>query len=358
MIYYLLQQIDSVSNSALTIMQRSIMSMSLAFFACLIVFPKSIAFLRNWHPTGQPLNNYLEDMHDSKKATPTMGGITIIGVVLTSVLLTADLSNSYIRIITLVLTIFGGLGFIDDYLKITRRNNQGIIARVKLYGQLLASIITVLLIQSCFPAQQATSLYIPLFGNVDLSFCYTIFAVFVMIAASNAVNLTDGLDGLAAGPVVTTILSLSLISYLVSDATLANHLSLPYIPGAAELSVAGAIIAGACLGFLWFNTKPAQIFMGDTGSLALGAVIGAMALSIKHELILIISGGVFVVEVLSVIAQVLYFKYTGGRRILLMAPLHHHFEKAGLAETKIVVRFWIVSLICAILAISITCAKI
>lgn len=290
--------------------------------------------------------------HLAKHGTPTMGGLLIIFASLVSIFLWANLSQPIIWLIIICFLLFAALGFRDDLLKIKNKSNQGLTARQKLLGQLIISLaVGWYLYQS--PAY-STILYVPVFKEItiDLGFFYIPFAALVICGASNAVNLTDGLDGLAAGPTVIACLTYMVFIYFAGNARFAQYLQIPFVPGAAEVTVLLAAVVGAVVGFLWFNTYPAQIFMGDVGSLSLGAVLGVAALIAKQELILIVVGGLFVLEALSVIIQVGWFKISGGRRVFRMAPLHHHFELKGWAEPKIIVRFWLIAAILAMVGLA------
>ena len=290
--------------------------------------------------------------HKKKAGTPTMGGVLIIGAALTATLLWCDLSQPTVWLMIICGGLFAGIGFQDDFLKIQRKHNKGLTARQKLLAQFIIGLgAGWFLYQS--PSYD-TVLYVPIFKEVslDLGVLYIPFAALVICGASNAVNLTDGLDGLASGPVIIAALTYMVFIYCAGNAKFAQYLSIPYVPGAAEVTVLLAGVVGAAMGFLWFNTYPAQIFMGDVGSLSLGAILGLAALIAKQELILIVVGGLFVMEALSVIIQVAYFKATGGRRVFRMAPLHHHFELKGWPEPKVIVRFWLIASILAMIGLS------
>lgn len=321
---------------------------------CFMIGPRLIKYLSSIQKYGQPIRSDGPETHLSKAGTPTMGGIMMIFSIVISTLLLADLTNYYIWIVIFVLLSFSLLGFIDDYAKLKKNNHLGVSGRKKLLMQLMLSLVACASIQYFNADAYNSRLIIPFFKNlfIDLGFFYVPFGVFVIIGSSNAVNLTDGLDGLAAVPIAIAASSLGLISYLVGNSIYANYLQIPYISGIGELTICCSAIVGGCLGFLWFNAQPAQVFMGDTGSLGLGATLGIIAVISKHEIVLAIIGGVFVMETLSVIIQVYYFKASGGKRIFKMAPLHHHFEKKGWAESKVVVRFWIIAVIFALIGLS------
>jgi phospho-N-acetylmuramoyl-pentapeptide-transferase len=290
--------------------------------------------------------------HLSKSGTPVMGGVLIIFSVVVSVVLWQDWRSAYTWIVLLALVAFGLIGFLDDYLKISRKNSEGLRAGVKFTGQIVISLALVLYLHVT-RTDMTTYLYVPFFKApvLDLKAVYIPFAVVLLVGTSNAVNLTDGLDGLATGLLILVALTFALLSYLTGRADYAGYLSIPYIEGSGELMVMCLALVGACVGFLWYNTHPAEVFMGDTGSLALGGAIGIIAVIIKKEILLVIVGGVFVIEALSVIIQVVSFKMS-GRRVFKMAPLHHHFEIMGWAESKVVVRFWILGGLFAIIALS------
>jgi phospho-N-acetylmuramoyl-pentapeptide-transferase len=325
-----------------------------ALTICFIFGPAIIRWLKSKQGEGQPIRADGPESHLlTKKGTPTMGGIMILLAVTVSTLLWADLSNHYVWIVMAVTIGFGILGFCDDYVKLTKRNSGGISARAKMLGQILIAFGAGWWIMSVAPEHLQTHLTMPFFKDIliNLGWLYIPFVIIVMVGASNAVNLTDGLDGLAIVPVMIVAGCFALIAYLIGHIKFAEYLQIHYIVGSGELSIFCAAIVGASLGFLWFNAPPAMVFMGDTGSLSLGGAIGAIAVIVKHELVLVIMGGLFVAEAVSVIIQVASFKLT-GKRVFRMAPLHHHFEKLGWKEPTIVIRFWIVSSILALLALS------
>jgi len=288
--------------------------------------------------------------HFSKAGTPTMGGAIILLVVIVSVLLWGNLSNLYVWLLTFVTVGMGAIGFIDDYIKVVRKDKGGLKGRTKLGAQVAVALTVVLVL---YFTNFNTVVTIPFFksANFDLKWFYIPFAVCVIVGASNAVNLTDGLDGLAIGPMIIAAATYMLFAYLVGHVKIANYLHIIYVPRVGELAVFAGAMVGASLGFLWFNTYPAQVFMGDVGSLPLGGSLGTLAIITKNEVLLLIVGGIFVVEALSVIFQVSSFKLT-GKRVFAMAPIHHHYELKGWPEPKIIVRFWIISIILALLAIS------
>ena len=290
--------------------------------------------------------------HFSKKGTPTMGGCIILSIIIISLLLWAKIDNVYIWISIFVLLSFGGIGFADDYLKTVRKSSKGLSFWEKMGLQTAAALIVSVTLY-LYPGYDH-HLTIPFFKNIkpDLGLWYIPFSVFFVVGFSNAVNLTDGLDGLAIGPVTIAFLSYLVFAFVSSNVKVANYLQIPYIAGNAEITVLCGAVLGAGLGFLWYNTYPAEVFMGDVGSLPLGALLGTVAVITKQELTLVLVGGLFVFEALSVIFQVAYFKITGGQRIFRMAPIHHHFELLGWPESKVTVRFWIIAIILARLSLS------
>ena len=288
-----------------------------------------------------------------KIGTPTMGGVIILLGLIIAVLLWADLSNIYILFCLYILTSFGLLGAYDDYLKIKRNSSSGISSKLKMIMQIFLAIVGLIILTYFVEYEEFTNLYFPFFKNlmINLGWFFIPFSIFVIVGSSNAVNLTDGLDGLATVPVMLVALSFSLICYLVGNSIFANYLQIQYIPNVGELSIFCGSIVGSCLGFLWYNAPPAKIFMGDTGSLSLGGSIAAVAIIVKHEIVLAIIGGLFVLETVSVIIQVISFKLT-GKRVFMMAPIHHHFEKKGWAESTVVIRFWIIAIILALVGLA------
>ena len=315
-----------------------------------ILGPYIIAWLKAKQGQGQPIREDGPESHLlTKQGTPTMGGFLILIAITVSTLLWADLTNRYVWATLLVTAGFGVVGFADDYLKLTKRSSDGLSGRTKLLSQMVIAGIASVWIIHIAPAGIETHMALPFLKQtlVNLYWFYAAFAVFVMVGASNAVNLTDGLDGLAIVPVMIAAGCFALISYLVGNTIFADYLQIHYVPGTGELTVFCASLVGASLGFLWFNAPPAMVFMGDTGSLSCGGALGSIAVITKHELVLAIIGGLFVLETISVIVQVVSFRLT-GRRVFRMAPLHHHFEKKGWAEPTIVIRFWIIASILAI----------
>ncbi len=330
---------------------RTVLSSLTALMICFIFGELLIDKLR-----GRQVGQYIRDdgppNHKSKEGTPTMGGVLIILAVIFSTLLWVDPRNIYFWIVVFVMLSFGTIGFMDDYLKIIKKNSRGLSAGSKFSLQVLAALVVALSLY--FYPDYNSHLNLPFIKTIspDLGPWYILFVVFIIVGASNAVNLTDGLDGLAIGPLIVAFGSYFVFAYLSGHVKIASYLQIPYILGAGEISVVCGALVGAGLGFLWFNAYPAEIFMGDVGSLSTGAVLGTVAVITKQELVLILVGGLFVFEALSVIFQVAYFKITGGERILRMAPIHHHFELKGWPEPKVIVRFWIIAIILALFAIS------
>ncbi|MFC1532721.1 phospho-N-acetylmuramoyl-pentapeptide-transferase [Thermodesulfobacteriota bacterium] len=290
--------------------------------------------------------------HKDKAGTPTMGGCILIPIIIISVFLWGELNNIYVWLTVFIFFCFGLIGFADDSLKMRRKNSHGLSVKAKLLLQILVAFAMAIIL--LFYSDFDSHLNVPFFKNVtpDLGLWYIPFAVFIIVGSSNAVNITDGLDGLAIGPIIVAFMSYLIFSYLSGHIEIAKYLQIPYVAGSGELSVLCGAIVGAGLGFLWYNTYPAEVFMGDVGSLPLGAVLGTVAVITKQELLLILVGGLFVFETLSVIFQVAYFRITGGNRIFRMAPIHHHFELKGWPEHKVTVRFWIIAIILALLSMS------
>jgi phospho-N-acetylmuramoyl-pentapeptide-transferase len=317
--------------------------------------PSLIRWLRARQVEGQPIRLDGPEGHLlRKKGTPTMGGMLILLALAISTLLWADLANGYVWVVLLVTCGFGAIGFFDDYRKLARRSSAGLSSRGKFLAQIVIAAAAAVAIMLLTRAPLGTQLAIPFLKTVTLNlhwWFFTPFAILVMTGASNAVNLTDGLDGLAIVPAMIAAGCLALIAYLVGNLKFAEYLQIPHVPNTGELAVFCAALVGAGLGFLWFNAPPAMVFMGDTGSLSIGGALGAIAVITKHELVLAIIGGLFVLEAVSVIVQVASFKLT-GKRVFRMAPLHHHFEKLGWQEPTIVIRFWIVASVLAIAGLS------
>ncbi|MGP6086583.1 phospho-N-acetylmuramoyl-pentapeptide-transferase [Antarctobacter jejuensis] len=312
-----------------------------------------INVLRKRQGKGQPIRDDGPEGHFVKAGTPTMGGLLIIGALVTSTLLWARLDNPFVWIVLFVTIAYAAIGFADDYAKVSKQNTAGVSGKVRLLLGFIIAGIAGYWSSLYHPDELSYSLAFPIFKDalLYLGFFFIPFAMIVIVGAANAVNLTDGLDGLAIMPVMIATSTLGVIAYAVGRVDFSEYLDVHYVPGTGEILIFAAGVAGGGLGFLWYNAPPAAVFMGDTGSLALGGALGAIAVATKHEIVLAIVGGLFVVEALSVIIQVLYFKRT-GKRVFLMAPIHHHYEKKGWAEPTIVIRFWIISLILAIIGLA------
>ncbi len=351
-IFYSLSDQFSFLNVFRYITFRTLLAIVTSFFFTFLIAPACIRWLK-----GMSLTQHIRDdgpkSHLKKEGTPTMGGIIIIGSVLISVLLWGNLRNHYMWIMILSFLGFGLIGFIDDYLKISRRNYKGLPGRYKLIAQFILATAVTLFLYFNPKDPYTTVLSIPFFKQwlIDLGIFYLPFAIFVIVGSSNAVNLTDGMDGLAAGLVGIASIANAVLLYISGHAVFAKYLYVLYIPGTSELAVFCGAMLGACLGFLWYNAYPAEVFMGDVGSLSLGGALGSLAVITKHEIVLALVGGIFVVEALSVMLQVAYFKISGGKRIFRMAPLHHHFELKKWPEPKVIVRFWIIGIILALLSL-------
>jgi phospho-N-acetylmuramoyl-pentapeptide-transferase len=329
---------------------RSFLAFFTTFTICILWGPKYIQKLKEKH-FGQSIRDDGPQSHKKKAGTPTMGGGLILFSLVIPVLLWIDITNPLVWTILLVTWGFGLIGYLDDHLKVSKKNTKGLSGKVRLFFEFLISAVALFVLIHYY--QFSTQVHIPFFKNVifELGYTYIAFGSLVIVGTANAVNLTDGLDGLAIVPVIISATTLGLFAYIVGHFSIAQYLQIPHIVGAGELAPVAACLVAAGLGFLWFNTYPAQVFMGDVGSLSLGGFLGMMAVLTKNELLMIILGGVFVVEALSVIGQVTSFKLT-GKRILKMAPLHHHFELGGMTETKIIVRFWIISILLAVLCLA------
>ncbi len=311
----------------------------------LIIGPRFIGWLRVRQGKGQPIRTDGPQSHLAKRGTPTMGGLMILTSLVISILLWMDLSNPFVWACLFVTLGFGMIGFLDDYDKVRKQKTAGVSGRVRLIGEFaIAGIASWMII-----GQSDTHLYLPFFSNlsIDLGYFYIAFAAFTIVAFGNAVNLTDGLDGLATMPVIIAAVAFMLIVYLVGRADYAQYLGIPHVPRAGDLAIFCGAMVGAGLAFLWFNAPPAAVFMGDTGSLALGGALGTIAVVAHHEIVLGIIGGLFVVEALSVIIQVFFYKRT-GKRVFKMAPIHHHFEQLGWSEPTVVIRFWIIAFVLAL----------
>jgi phospho-N-acetylmuramoyl-pentapeptide-transferase len=329
---------------------RAIYATLTALIVSFLMGPALIQALQNWR-IGQQIREAGPQSHQIKSGTPTMGGILILIAIVLSTLLWADLKNRYIWIVLFTTVGFGAVGFWDDYLKVIRKKSDGLLPRYKFSLQIVVAVLVALALFHS-PAY-SSRLHFPFFKHFspDLGWFYLPFVVFLIVGASNAVNLTDGLDGLAIGPIIVTSIAYLIVAYVSGHHKFAEYLLIPYIDGAGELAVFCGAIVGASLGFLWYNAYPASVFMGDVGSLPIGGALGAVAIISKHELLLLLVGGIFVIEALSVITQVISFK-TRGKRVFLMSPIHHHFELKGWHESKVVIRFWIIAIILALLSLS------
>jgi phospho-N-acetylmuramoyl-pentapeptide-transferase len=348
-LYSLAEQI-SAFNIFRYITFRTFVAFVSTFVICLLIGP---AFIRSLiaKQIGQSIRDDGPQSHKKKAGTPTMGGGLILLASVLPILFWVDLFNSLVWATLVIMWGFGVIGYIDDYLKVSKKNSKGLSGKIRLLGEfLIAGLVVFWLIHW---HGFSTELHVPFFKNLnmDLGYFYVLFASFVIVGTANAVNMTDGLDGLAIVPFTVSAGTLGLFAYVAGHSTISTYLQIPYISGAGELAPFAAVMVAAGLGFLWYNSYPAQVFMGDVGSLSLGGFLGALAVLTKNEIIMILLGGVFVVEALSVIGQVASFKMT-GKRIFRMAPIHHHFELQGLTETKIIVRFWIISILLAILSLS------
>lgn len=354
MIYHLLYPLHttiSFFNVFRYITFRTIFASITALLICLVFGKWMIEKLQEMQ-IGQQIRDDGPQSHLVKKGTPTMGGILILFAVIISTLLWTNLADVYVWLVLLVTVGFGLIGFVDDYSKLAGKSSKGISGKKRLMGEMIIALFigVVLYIKPGFNSQVT----IPFFKTVlpDLGWGYVLLSTFIIVGAANAVNLTDGLDGLAIGPVIICFATYILFAYFAGNVKASSYLQIVHVSGAGELAVFCGAIVGAGLGFLWFNAYPAEVFMGDVGSLSLGGALGTVAIITKQEILLAIVGGIFVVETFSVIFQVGYFKMTGGKRILRMAPLHHHFELKGWAEPKVIVRFWIISILLALMAIS------
>jgi phospho-N-acetylmuramoyl-pentapeptide-transferase len=302
---------------------------------------------------GQSVRTDGPQSHLSKSGTPTMGGALILVAIFSSTLLWSDLSSRYVWVVMIVTAVFGAVGWVDDYRKVAKKDSRGLPARWKYFWQSVAGFGASIFLYLTAGSPVETQLFIPFFKNValDMGLFYIVFSYFVIVGTSNAVNLTDGLDGLAIMPCVMVSGALALIAWIVGNVNFANYLHIAYVPGVGELIVFCCAMVGAGLGFLWFNTYPATVFMGDVGALALGAALGVIAVIVRHEIVLFIMGGIFVLETVSVILQVASFKLT-GKRIFRMAPIHHHFELKGWPEPRVIVRFWIITLMLVLIGLA------
>ncbi|TKB51267.1 phospho-N-acetylmuramoyl-pentapeptide-transferase [Ferrimonas sediminicola] len=331
---------------------RAILGLLTALAFCLVAGPYLIRYLQNMQ-IGQVVRDDGPESHFSKRGTPTMGGIMILGGIFVSVLLWGELANRYVLVMLFVLGSFGAIGFVDDYRKVIRKDPKGLIARWKYFWQSAIALVVAGYLLWSARSPDETMLVVPFFKDVmpQLGGIFLLLAYFTIVGSSNAVNLTDGLDGLAIVPTVMVAAAFALVAYLSGHAEFSRYLHIPYLPGVGELVIVCTAMVGAGLGFLWFNTYPAQVFMGDVGSLALGAALGAIAVLTRQEILLVIMGGIFVVETLSVILQVGSFKMR-RKRIFKMAPIHHHYELKGWPEPRVIVRFWIISLCLVLLGLA------
>ena len=351
MLYLIAQlfEFDGFANLIRYQTVRAAGAMMTAMIIGFVIGPRFIAMLRVRQGKGQPIREDGPKTHLAKRGTPTMGGLMILTALLISMLLWMDLANPFVWACIAVTAGFGLIGFLDDFDKVRKSSHKGVSGRVRLLMEFVVAGIAAWIIVS----QISTNLYVPFLSGyyIPLGPFYYVFAAFVMVGASNAVNLTDGLDGLATMPVVIAAGAFALICYLAGRVDYASYLGIQHVPGAGELAIFCAGIMGAGLAFLWFNAPPAAVFMGDTGSLALGGALGAVAVASHHEIVLLIVGGLFVIETVSVIIQVFFFKRT-GKRVFRMAPIHHHFEQLGWSESTVVIRFWIISIVLAVIGLS------
>ena len=362
MLYYFLNTLKEVFSPLNVFQYITFRSAAAAILALLISFilgPVIIRKLR-YYQIGEEIREHGPDSHFKKRGTPTMGGIIILTAIILPTLLLADLQNSYIQIILISIVWMGFIGFIDDYLKTIKKIKSGLVAKYKLAGQIsLGTIITFWIYNTPAWDNFRTVTSVPFLKDavVDFGLLYPLIIILVVTGSSNAVNLTDGLDGLASGLLAICFTVFSAIAYISGRIDFSDYLNIIYLPGVGELTIFSAACVGACIGYLWFNTAPAEIFMGDIGSLSTGAALGTLSILLKKEFLLVIIGGVFVAEAMSVILQVSYFRYTKKkygepRKLFLMAPFHHHFELKGYPESKIVIRFWIVGLLLALLTLT------
>ena len=331
---------------------RTMVSVVTALLMSLLIGPVMIARLARAQ-IGQTIRDDGPASHFSKAGTPTMGGALILVILVVTTLLWGDLTNRYVWLVILVTLSFGAIGWVDDYLKISRKNTEGLIARWKYFWQSVFALMAAVYLYTAAQSPVETTLFVPFFKSIalPLGIGFVLLSYLMIVGMSNAVNLTDGLDGLAIMPAVMVGAALGLIAYVSGNTEFSSYLQIPYVAGAGELAVFCGALIGAGLGFLWFNTYPAQIFMGDVGSLAIGAALGLVAIIVRHEIVLLIMGGLFVLETASVIIQVASFRLT-GRRVFRMAPIHHHFELKGWPEPKVIVRFWIITLVLVTIGLS------
>lgn len=331
---------------------RAIFATLTSLLMAIMIGPAMIKWLQQLQ-IGQTVRDDGPQTHLQKMGTPTMGGVLILAAIITSVILWADLSNKYVWVTLTILIGYGVVGFVDDYRKVVRKDSKGLIARWKYFWQTVIALAVAIFLYSTTTQSEETQLVVPFFKDVvpQLGLLYIAFVYFTVVGSSNAVNLTDGLDGLAIVPTILVAGALAIFAYVTGNINFAVYLHIPYIPQASELVIICGAIIGAGLGFLWFNAYPAEVFMGDVGSLALGGVLGIIAVLVRQEIVLVIMGGIFVIETLSVIIQVGSFKLR-GKRVFRMAPIHHHFELKGWPEPKVIVRFWIISLILVLVGLA------
>ena len=347
-----LTQFDTGFNVFSYLTMRAILSTLTALLIAIFIGPAMIRWLQQLQ-IGQTIRDDGPQTHLSKAGTPTMGGVLILAAILISSLLWADLTNHYVLATLFIVVTYGAIGFIDDYRKVIRKDPKGLIARWKYFWQSVVAIVVAFYLYSTASIEAETALLVPFFKEVmpQLGLMYLVIAYFAIVGTSNAVNLTDGLDGLAIVPTILVAGALAIFAYVTGNVNFSAYLNIPFIPYTSELMIVCTAIVGAGLGFLWFNTYPAQVFMGDVGSLALGGTLGILAVLVRQEIVLIIMGGVFVIETLSVILQVGSFKLR-GQRIFRMAPIHHHYELKGWPEPRVIVRFWILSLILVLVGLA------
>jgi phospho-N-acetylmuramoyl-pentapeptide-transferase len=331
---------------------RAILATLTSLLMAIVIGPKMIKWLQQLQ-IGQTVRDDGPQTHLQKMGTPTMGGVLILAAIITSVILWADLSNKYVWVTLTILIGYGVVGFVDDYRKVVRKDSKGLIARWKYFWQTVIALAVAIFLYSTTTQAEETQLVVPFFKDVvpQLGLMYIAFVYFTVVGSSNAVNLTDGLDGLAIVPTILVAGALAIFAYVTGNINFAIYLHIPFIPQTSELVIICGAIIGAGLGFLWFNAYPAEVFMGDVGSLALGGVLGMIAVLVRQEIVLVIMGGIFVIETLSVIIQVGSFKLR-GKRVFRMAPIHHHFELKGWPEPKVIVRFWIISLILVLVGLA------
>jgi len=354
MIYHLLYPLHTTFSSFNVfryITFRTIYAAITALVICFVLGPWLIRKLQSLK-IGQPIREDGPDSHFSKEGTPTMGGLLIIFAAIISTFLWSNLTVDYVWMIMMVTVGFGLIGFMDDYRKLAHKNSKGVSGKVRLIMEVAIALFVSIILY--YKAGFSSNITVPFFKTVlpDLGWGYALLSTFIIVGAANAVNLTDGLDGLAIGPAITCFMTYLLFAYFAGNVKISGYLQVPYVAGTGELAIFCGAMVGAGIGFLWYNAYPAQVFMGDTGSLSLGAALGTLAMMTKQEILLAIVGGIFVLETFSVIFQVGWFKISHGKRIFRMAPIHHHFELKGWAEPKIIVRFWIISILLALVAIS------